>query len=407
MKNNLVMLSNNEEFIEIPGRDGNKFSFRKNTYGVLIPDRNHPLSCVSVSNDSLSIDLWTGCSWQCRYCHVQGTHIDIENGGKMLTKPQKRSKFSIDEIIDSLMEHPFFVPNETIISIGTASTEPFAAGPVADSTFEIMLKFVERGLKNPFWIITKAGIPKHRKQSIAKIVQAGNPLMISICWANNPNTIEPVNNNRFQNIGDAKEAGAVISWHLRPIVKEWSGSEQNIEMMMLWVKRNYGDMIDSIVPGGLRWTEGIEYGLTELHGIEMPKIPKEDNLKFLSNNLWARVTELSKELFPGMPVYQKSSCCVSKMLNVSSINLAQHLNKEACEDSICPIEQRKICASYDPKKISTKSLQTMFDNLHIDINVKGIDDNYKIICDPPLSDFTYAINQTIKKELAKGPRHEK
>ena len=402
MKDDLVMKSNIEEFTEIEGRNGKMFFLRKNTYGVLVPDVNHPLSCVSVSNDSLSIDLWTGCSWQCRYCHVQGTYTDVKNGGKMLKVPQKRSKFSIREIIDSLVEHPFFTPNNTIISIGTASTEPFAEGQVAESTFEIMFEFVKRGFKNPFWIITKAGIPKHRKQDMAKIVQAGNPLMISVCWANNPNTIEPINNDRFKRIEDAKEAGATVSWHLRPIVKEWNGSERSIEMMMLWVDRNYHNLIDSIVPGGLRWTEGIEYGMTEVHNTSMPKIPKEDNVKFLSNELWKKILRLSKELFPGVPVYQKSSCCMSKMLKVPSMNLVQYINKEECEESMCPVEQREICASYDPRELSTEQLQEILSRLGLKMKVAGITDNCQLITEPSLVNFTYAINQTIKKELAKG-----
>jgi len=407
MKTDLVMQSNIEEFIEIEGKSGNKFTLRKNTYGVLVPDVNNPLSCVSVSNDSLSIDLWTGCPWQCRYCHVQGTYNDLRNEGRMLKIPQRRSSFSVKEIIDDLVEHPFFTPNETIISIGTASTEPFSEGPVVESTFEIMFEFIERGLKNPFWIITKGGIPKHKKQSMAKIVQAGNPLMISICWANNPNTIEPVNNNRFRGVEEAKEAGATISWHLRPIVNEWSGSERNIEMMMLWVNKNYHNMIDSIVPGGLRWTEGIEYGLTELSGIEMPKIPKKDNVKYFSPSLWKKISKLSKELFPGVPLYQKSSCCMSKMLGTPSINLVQHLCKGECEESICPIEQRQICASYNPKKIGNEGLQNIFDKLNLNIKAIGITENYQIMSEPSMINFTYAINQTVKKELAKGGYHER
>ena len=407
MKTDLVMHSNIEEFVEIEGKNGRKFVLRKNTYGVLVPDVNHPLSCVSVSNDSLSIDLWTGCSWQCRYCHVQGTHSDLRNDGRMLKIPKRRSVFSIKEIIDSLVEHPFFTPNETIISIGTASTEPFVKGPVSESTFDIMFEFIERGLKNPFWIITKAGIPRHRKQSMAKIVQSGSPLMISICWANNPNTIEPVNNNRFRGIEEAKEAGATISWHLRPIVNEWSGSERNIEMMMLWVNKNYHSMIDSIVPGGLRWTEGIEYGLEELSGIEMPKIPKKDNVKYFSPALWKKISRLSKELFPCVPLYQKSSCCMSKMLMVPSINLVQHLCKDECEESICPIEQRKICASYNYSKMDKENLKKIFDKLNLNIEPIGITDDYQLVSNPPMTDFNYAINQTVKKELAKGGCYER
>ena len=56
--------ANSEPRVNITGMTtGREFSVREYTFGVLVPDSNHPLSCVSVSNSSLSIDLWVGCSW--------------------------------------------------------------------------------------------------------------------------------------------------------------------------------------------------------------------------------------------------------------------------------------------------------------------------------------------------------
>lgn len=394
--------ANTEPFVQIKGKTtGQEFSVRQFTYGALVPDQNHPLSAVSVSNNSLSIDLWVGCAWQCRYCHVQGTFQDLADGGTMPKSPRRRNPFSVDQILDELVRHPFFVADETIISIGTASTEPFASGSVADSTFEIMDAFVRRGLRNPFWIVTKGGVPKGRKLDFARIVKATRGLMLSLCWADNPDTIEPARNNRFRNAEEAKEAGATIAWYMRPIVPEWSGDPDRIEMMMLWVKKHYDQVIDMIVPGGLRWTEGIENGLVEIHGLPMPDIPRDDNVKALPQELIDTIVSLSKEHFPGIPVYLKSSCALTRMLNIPSIISVQAFARRECEMSLCPIAQRQICAQGSIHRMTIERAQRILDQLGIPAIAVGWDPHRGLITQPELSKFTYAIRQTVFKHLAR------
>ena len=78
-RSDIIEKSNKEEFITVVGENsGKQYRFYKHMYGVLEPDRESPLSCVSVANNSLSIDLWTGCALQCSYCHVQGIYEDIK-----------------------------------------------------------------------------------------------------------------------------------------------------------------------------------------------------------------------------------------------------------------------------------------------------------------------------------------
>jgi DNA repair photolyase len=400
-KNWYFKAANTEPFIRIKGKTtGREFFLRQFTYGVLVPNPNHPLSTVSVSNSSLSIDLWVGCAWQCRYCHVQGTYQDLVDEGAMSKNPRRRNSFSVEQILDELIKHPFFIPDKTVISIGTASTEPFAPGPVTDSTFKIMNAFIKRGLHNPFWIVTKAGIPKGRKSDFARIVKATRGLMLSLCWADNPSTIEPVRNNRFSNTEEAKEAGATIAWYMRPIVSEWSGNPERIEMMMSWVKKHYGDVIDMIVPGGLRWTEGIEYGLTEIHNLPMPNIPRNDNMKFLPQEVLETIISVSKEYFPSIPLYFKSSCAISKMLQIPNIISVQAFARQACEMSLCPTTQRQICAQSPIYRMTVERAQQVLNQLGIPANAISWDLQHGLITQPEINKFTYAIKQTVFKHLA-------
>jgi DNA repair photolyase len=406
-KKEYVTFANSEPLVNIVGMTTKQeFSLRKYTYGALVPNENHPLSTVSVSNSSLSIDLWVGCGWQCRYCHVQGTHQDLVDAGTMPNKTRRRNIFTIDQVLDELILHPFFVADETIISIGTASTEPFAPGQVTESTFEIMNSLIRRGLRNPFWIVTKGGIPKGRKLDFARISNATRGVMVSLCWADNPDTIEPVRNNRFLHVDEAKEAGVTIAWYMRPIVPEWSGNPDRIEMMMLWVKKHYADSIDMIVPGGLRWTEGIENGLVEIHKLPMPDIPRDDNVKALPEELVDTIFSLSSEHFPGTPVYLKSSCALTNMLGVPSITSVQVFDRRECEASRCPLAQRQVCAQGVTHSMTTERAQQILDGLGIPAIVLGWDTRKGLTTHPDMSLFTYAIRQTIFKHLAMEVSHE-
>lgn len=401
--NEAFQRANHEQFVPLTGKTtGKEFQVRKMTYGVLADDPHHPLSAVSMSNSSMSIDLWTGCAWQCKYCHVQGTMQDLVDDGKMATRPLRRNQFSVNQIVDELVKHPYFVPDNTIISIGTASTEPFARGPVTDSTFEIMQAFVDLGLRNPFWIVTKGGVPKGRKIDFARVTKVSRGLMFSLCWADNPDTIEPVRNNRFANAEEAKEAGATISWYMRPIVPEWSGTFDRIEMMILWAKKHYGNIIDMIVPGGLRWTQGIENGLVEIHNQKMPEIPRDDNQKALPPELVAAIFNMCSEHFPGVPVYLKSSCALTHMLKTASVTSVQAFARTECEASICPSTQRQICSDGPIFKLKIQDAQKILDHLGVPAKVIGWDTIRGLVTEPALKSFTYTVRQAIFKHLAMG-----
>ncbi len=395
--------ANTERFQTITGmRTGREYRVREFIYGTLVPDHGHPLSAVSVSNNSLSIDLWTGCAWQCRYCYVHGTRLDLNEAGRTFTTPRRRTPFTVDEIVDALLQHPFFQPDVTVLSLHTASTEPFSDGPVTASTFAVMEAFLRRGLRNPFWIVTKAHVPLERLEAIARIAQSARGLMISICWADNPEHIEPVQNDRFLHAREARAAGATISWYLRPLVREWSGAPERIARMMGWVRERYGDAIDMIVPGGLRWTEGIEYGLSEVYGLPMPDVPRDDNVKTMAPALWEAVVRCGGEFFPGVPIYRHSACGLTRMLRTSSLTAVQTRCPEDCEASICPEEQRQLCASGGIHRMDRAGAQEILDRLGVPARVVRFDPRAGLVTEPSLSHFAYGIRRTILKQLALG-----
>lgn len=369
-------------------------------FGVLEMDHNSPLSCVSEANNSFSIDYWKGCAWQCAYCHVQGIYEDLDENYRMYNRPIPRSKFTIEEIIDALVIHPYFQKNISVLSIATSSTEPFANSEVTENTLRIMEYFVELGYKNPFWIVTKAGIPSGIEDRLKKIVANGNEIMISICWCDNPYQIEPVQNNRFKNIENLKNTGVTVSWYMRPLVEEWSANPEQLEQMILDVSKDYYNYIDMIIPGGLRWTEGIEFGLQDIRGLEMPNLIKEHNKKTLSNNIEDVIIKLMKKHFPGKPVYFNSSCGIAHMLKRSNVALLNIFDASICDKSICYNECKNKCKKSSFNDHELRQIENALNKEKIEICIKRIDNVNYIDSIPDFNNFSYTVKQQIKKTIA-------
>lgn len=380
--------------------NGKKHELCEYMFGVLEMDHTNPLCCVSEANNSFSIDYWKGCTYQCAYCHVQGIYEDLDENFRMYKYPVPRSKFSIEEIIDALVKHKYFEKDKSVISIATSSTEPFANEEVTESTLRIMEYFVELGYKNPFWIVTKAGIPKNISNRLRKICDNGNKIMISICYANNPQEIEPAQNNRFRNIEELKNTGVTISWYMRPLVQEWGANRQSLEKLIQIVSEKYYDYIDMIIPGGLRWTEGIEFGLKDIRGLEMPKLIKEYNKKTLSNDIENTILELCDEYFPNKPIYFHSSCGISHMLNKSNIALLNIFDSGVCNKSKCFNSCKNKCLKSQFTQNELFKFERALLKNGINIKIHNIDLERKIISTPEFDSYTYTIRQQIKKTIA-------
>lgn len=172
---------------------------------------------------------------------------------------------------------------------------------------------------------------------------------------------------------------------------------------MLWVKEHYAPLLSAIVPGGLRWTEGIEYGLTEVHGTSLPPIPKHDNEKDLPAELAEVILELARLHLPNIPVYFKSSCAITHMLRLPSISSVQVLARRECEMSLCPLTQRHTCASGKACSMGVIEAQKVIDRLGVPAKVMRWDASQAtLITEPPLGNFTYALRQAVLNNLSRG-----
>lgn len=390
----------------VGSKTGNNYQLTTYMYGCLDPRSNALLSNVSVTGNSLSIDIWTGCSLQCAYCHVQGVREDLDpTDWKMRKKPIRRTSHTIDQILSELVESPFFEKDKTVLSICTSSTEPFVGDEVIESTMSIMEWFTKKNMKNPFWIVTKAGVPSKIIERLKNVTKT-NKIIISICWANNNSTIEPYIKNRFENIEKFRDtSGIYFTWYLRPLVREWSDDFAHLENMFKLVSQKHRKDIHSIVAGGLRWTEGIEYGLSEVRNLKLPDnvSSASRHTKTLTEDEFALIKQLSEKYFgKDMLVYLHSSCMLSEILRVNNMAMTNWFRPIACSESVCTFKQREKCC-INMNKLNLNVLNRMFEDKGIDIKIKEIgekDGVNKLVTVPELKTFAPAVSQKVVTMIA-------
>lgn len=386
--------------IILKGQD-KSYTLNNVLFGSLSKDIEEPLHNVSVSNNSLSIDIWKGCSFRCKYCHVQGIYEDIKDEHRMGLRPCRRNNCDVRAVVKSLFSHPYFIPDETIISIGTSSTEPLAKGEVMESTIAIMKTFVEYGLKNPFWIVTKASLRNVPKSEIENIAKNGNKIMFSICYAGNPINIEPASNDRFLGVERFHDIENVfISWYMRPLVREWGANNDNLKKIVADISNRYGKYIDYIVPGGMRWTEGVEYGLCEINKELLPDLQKCDNKKTLGSDIIDTINRLCKKYFNGIEVFYNSSCPLSRMLGKDNINISQVV-KNNCPCSIC----NHRCRAYNIEEYITQ-FNDFLSSRGFSCQLIGVDEKNKILLTKPQFRKLHYVEQQIIKQFLAGFLYE-
>lgn len=385
---------------------GSEFEYELNeyTYGALVPDRTHPLSNVSVANSALSIDPWVGCAWQCAYCHVQGSLEDLVDNLAMPRSTRRRTGHTFEDILEALVDHPFFKPNETVISIGTASTEPLAPGQVVDSTFKIMDILQDMGLRNPFWIVTKRGMPLKYSDRLSRICDRGSRVMLSMCWAGNSPELEPVQNNRFLNVDEAYSAGATIAWYMRPLAPSWGMTTQRLEEMITEVASTHGHLLSAVVPGALRWTPGVDRAVRDVHKLDLKtrqaQVETKNEKEELPDEFVEKILNVCRLQMPEVPVYFKSSCALTHMLESPSIAAVDALSSGKCKASRCPEAQRKLCAKGNVHSMSVGDAQRVADRLQLPLTVVDWADRSSMpTTEPPLENESYAVSQAFENDL--------
>jgi DNA repair photolyase len=299
----------------------------KEIFGALSQDPASPYSRISVANSSFSLDPFVGCPGRCAYCLVGSSARDLACGkegpltiNSIPSLPERL--FAGRELVAALVKHPGFLSNKSVISICTASSEAFLPQVEAE-TWAIMHDLVQRGLRNPIWIVTKMGIHDSLlakwMQRFEFLLQHGIRIVLSVCYSAAPSWMEPYRGDRFRNMEKLRRCGVRISHHLRPVVPGINNGREHVKRALEESKLS----ADAICVGGLRPDPGIRLMWEHIHGLDPGLVPKGPH-KQLPEGFLDLVLEVAHEQDIRVPVVKRSSDAISILLGLPEYNLYRY-----------------------------------------------------------------------------------
>lgn len=361
---------------------GTGLDLLKEEFGALSQNSNNPLSRVCVANSAFSLEPVRGCPLGCSYCIVGG---DLRNFGidreqlvgnnikfhniRSLYPRTPTVVFPGKVLANALIGHPSFIKHKSVISISTGSSEAFI--PISErETWGIMQTFAQNGLKNPFWIVTKRGIPDDLLDIWLKrfniLMNKGIQIIISITSSNAPYWVEPYRQNRFKNFDKIKKTGVHISQHLRPVIRGINDSRKSLEESL----NDSLGLVESICVGGLRKDPSVLLAWKFAKGLDpnlLPDVKNGRRRKDLPNQTIQIARSIVKSRGYSTPIFSRSSHVISYALGISDYNLYRY---RVSDDKIfltIPRKMREVILLRHRKDIIS-ILKEISSSIKLDIN---------------------------------------
>lgn len=186
----------------------------------------------------LNLEPSIGCPNSCAYCYRH------EDGDFELRTP--KPTLPVEELVEQLEEHPFFIPHETHLSINGTKSDAFLPQN-KERTFRLMDMLDSRGYRNWVTVVTKAGISPddaRRLKSFSNI-----KVVVYVTYSEMPSFIERVpNQQRIESMKSLNSDGVKTILYWRPIIAGFNTSREQLGRV-LDVGGRYAD---AFVLSGLR-----------------------------------------------------------------------------------------------------------------------------------------------------------
>lgn len=235
----------------------------------------------------LQLNPFLGCTCGCLYCFRN----DDEGGLGDFYFGNKPVQFlSVEECVDQMENHKWFIPNVTQIGINTASTDAFLP-QVKNVTFQIIDEIVRRGYKNDILLITKMYLTK---EDVERLDSYENDILLLLTYTANRENIEPVigkkkfREKQFKEI-EYLNLAKKLKWghYYRPLVEGWNDSEEQIIEAL-----EFGSYSCTSVIGGLKLLTNMKEIVKE-NNIEMPIGDfKDRSFKYLSPRIVDKIINI-------------------------------------------------------------------------------------------------------------------
>jgi len=265
----------------------------------------------------LSINSYAGCLVNCSYCFLAPI-------GLVPLRPQKI--ISEKELVETLLSNPLFSKGVTILSLNNR-TDPFIFEDVKKSTFDILKKLNDAGIKNPVTITSKGLLTKEDVLFLNSLDALD--LYIIVTYNELPKEIQPIDSKMqletFKNVRKYSK-GITLFHQFRPIIEGVNDSESIINSVI----QKASEYCDATIYSGLRVTPFIQKRIRKISNHITPVISEEH--KFLKDESRSLINKLIVN-YSGYPIFSHTSCAVSWKCKKSDINA--HWYKGKCTKN-CP-----------------------------------------------------------------------
>lgn len=366
----------------------------KEKFGALSQDKESVYSRICIGNSLMSMEPYRGCPLGCKYCMANNDVRSLSNDNtkncSLNSMIIKKPELLVDSRIlaNALINHPAFIPDKTIIGFCTGSSE-FFLPEVGDNVWSGLKLFVEKGLKNPLWIVAKSFLDKGNEYKwidrFKYLTDNGMKVILSISDTGASKEIEPFQTDRFKAFEFLKDSDVKISHHMRPITPFMKDLEETIDTL---VEKSSG-LVESICVGGLRIDPGMAIFWDKISDEKLKYIPGNQQ-KIFDENILKIVSDTLKKKNINIPVFIRTSEMLSYHLKISDFNLYKYRDKHA----FLKIDNKK---QYEIQQKYNTTLSGLFKNI---ANSIGLNDIYFSI----IEDKVY-LNKNLKYQEERALIH--
>jgi hypothetical protein len=282
-----------------------------------------PIAC---HESWLAIDPIIGCRLNCEYCYMRMTQWTA-------VRPERL--YTVNDIVDLLLSHPYFLPHETVLSFGN-QTDAFLPDN-ADFTIAFFEALEQRKLNNPLVVSTKKLITPEFLERANSFKHVKPVFCLS--YSGLPEKIQKGVNPRDneKNFEAISQMRLPLIHFWRPLIAE-NGSFKVLKMVLNIV----GKYAMASAYLGLRNSPDLHTMYASNEYLRLPDQLYGQYGDSIPTGIEERLKTLVKAKFPDYPVYKHTSCAISYVLSIPEYN-ATNYNDLICKSSNCPSWKRRAC----------------------------------------------------------------
>ena len=308
---------------------------------------------------SISISSYDGCNIGCKYCILSA----LGNRNKI------RKVSDEEQLVSELLNFRLYT-TEVPISINN-QTDPLLNEEVFCSTIKILNLLEQHNVPNPILIITKGYMKEHYVEKIKKV-----KLNLVVLYTFSGLSEKMENRNEYLQIETIKTLSELdnikLIHYYRPVIEGMNSDEQTIRKIASIVTKY---CMASIV-SGIRINTYLLEQFKELE-IKLPEKYDPDH-KVLLPDTYNKILEIFKYIDNKYPVFKKTSCGVSYVLNRPDYNghsariyycnpscvsypICMGTNKIGFCNSNCP--NYELCKKESEKKVSEETVKQLLEKV--------------------------------------------